>query len=527
MRRAHATLAIGALVGLAAGAQAQRKLLGEVVDDAKRPLAGARVSFHPTPLPALTGLAACRHALPVVPAVTTHTGADGRFSLAVAVPADTQGLRGALVVVRGSVGAVLIEPRLPATIVGQELTEVRLARRADVDVQVVSPDGAAFAIGSCVDTESVRLPGGTYRLLVRNGRRIEEHRLELAGGETVRLPAQPGTRIVQLDPHLRATLRFPDWPHVVLAASGDLELPADGRPVRLLVQEHHGACDSFREVWVGADDERTAVHAAGLQEASLAITTENAEPLAGVRLLCVRETADERLELVSLGVADESGRAGYVAADGTVLVALHDGFAPASIRASERVDALALPRGHELAVQVLDAAGPPPTGVTVELDWPDAPLLRRSYRSDGVGRVHCPNLPAGRMRVCIRDEHFVPEQHVVVVSADHGRLSIEADRGHTLRGTVVLPGAGPAAGAIVTAADPFGELRPAPRTAVTAADGTFSITGLPESQVLRVSARWLAGESSYITPRVVVEVDESVLRLQLQSEDPALPGTMR
>ena len=59
---------------------------------------------------------------------------------------------------------------------------------------------------------------------------------------------------------------------------------------------------------------------------------------------------------------------------------------------------------------------------------------------------------------------------------------------------------------------------------ITAADGTFLIQGLSDTEALRISARLVQGGTSYISKSAIVTPGATTWVLRLQTEDPRLPG---
>ncbi len=91
-------------------------------------------------------------------------------------------------------------------------------------------------------------------------------------------------------------------------------------------------------------------------------------------------------------------------------------------------------------------------------------------------------------------------------------------------GQVLLPDDRPAAHAVVTLRDTTGRLQMRQRT-VTADDaGRFVFPGLPEHQLLRLSATLRQSARDLISQQLWVQPGETEWILGLEAEDPALPG---
>ena len=183
-----------------------QEVLGRVRTESGRGVAAARVVFVPDPAHGLSWLAAIDGP---GDAVSTTTQRDGRFRLAVSAPSgallvETDDGLGALVERVAAGAPIAVEARPVGEIARDD------DKPLDALVRWLARSGNAVPLGRRTGA-AIRLPAGRHAVLVRDGERLVEVRIDVASGSRHRL-ALPARRETAIAADAGVTWRLARWP---------------------------------------------------------------------------------------------------------------------------------------------------------------------------------------------------------------------------------------------------------------------------------------------------------------------------
>jgi len=469
-RRSWALLAAAAL---ASGARAvpqadhvpEPALLGFVQRADGSPLSDATV----TAWPAARGhdVVGLRGLLPAPPPVEGTTDARGSFHLAAGEPAWLE-------VTGDGLGALCcwVQPGDPVRLVATPLGAVVLPPGAlGAHVRTEAGDALGWRAGG-----EVRLPAGTFRLLVRFADGLDEHRVLL--GPSARVALFRSTRApfaVRFEPRLASQAIVDGWSGVPLRpdAEGRVEVWAPAPPARahrltFAVAGPEGAVALHASV-VGAGETEVSLLATRWRQLDGPLPDHGLVATLAGSPLAPRCVALTPLRGGTTMVPDAEDLQHVVLAAGTAITALPS------------VDqALELPAARDLTVSVVDTAGPV-ADAEVELRGVPPHVTRRAV-TDRRGRVRFAAVPRARCTLLLDAAEVVAgPTDVSLAQLDEGRVSVQATPGAALAGRVTLGGAPPPASQVIdlTLRDPTGVLATTTRRAAVRSDGSFRFGGLP------------------------------------------------
>lgn len=455
--------------------------------------------------------------LPAPPPATTTTDAAGSFRLPLVTDA-------CLLVQHGDgLGALLARctQGAPVRLLATPLGEVTLPPTA-LGAFVRVENGAA--LGWREGTE-LRLPAGSYRLLVRFSDGFDEHRVRLASSArvalfrssrpplTVRVQAEASFDLI-VDDWLQTPLQPDSLGQILVWAPC-----APDRAHRLTLREQGpgGALALHRSVCAEPTTVLTLPHtrwrprALGSLVAGLVATLEGGNT--DVRCLAlapIRADADGR-GTAHLPIAADDTRDVVLAAGAAIASLADDGTPPA----------------RSLTVQVTDARGPV-ADAAIELTGTPPHVTRRST-TDARGLAIFAALPRAPCLLRLQAaEHIADPAAIDVRRLDAGSVAVRAEVGAQLVGRVTL-GSSPlpaGLGVDLTLRDPTGLLAMPTRAGTVAADGRFRFGGLEPGGRFTLFASAQVRGITYSAKLHGVLADSEV-ELDLQSEDVPAPAVRR
>ena len=515
-----------ALATAAAPATGQPPVAGLVLRASPgAPLGGAKVVFHPDHPPAPRWAEEWRR--PALPAVQTQTDTTGRFSLrgghgpGFLVVSHPRGF-GAL--------AARAAPGAPQRIQAQPLVPVELDGAASVNVMATPAGERPCKLGR-FDADGLRLPAGSYRLLLHSEHGLTEARCELRLGQPHRVSAPPlGVRRVVLPPRFAGEVTLAGWPSVVLTPHDDaLALTAAPGPRRLRIHWHTESGTALTSLWLPAGNGTTHATLPALTWRTAVVeSAANDSSVGGARVDAVRRGA-RGAELASTSTTDARGVAHFVVGTDTYLVVHRPGWAhevrevPAS--PSETATTIALGQGFAVAIAVHTPGRREIAGVTVELRHSNHPSWSLLGRTGPRGRVRFTDVPAGIAIVRVRDAALLAsERQIAVAEAATGHVwSLTAAPGARLVGRVVYRDGRAASRVAVTLRDTTGLLGDTPRATHTDAEGRFRFAGLLEDELYTLSSSIERHGRTWSAQRRGVQPGDTEWQLELGSEDPIPP----
>jgi hypothetical protein len=183
---------------------------------------------------------------------------------------------------------------------------------------------------------------------------------------------------------------------------------------------------------------------------------------------------------------------------------------------------LVLRRGAQLVVEARSADGLPVADLAVDYVPAAGEAAAVATRTDALGRAAFGRvLAGGTLRVS--DARFA-NQSIELDEVPREPVALVVSSGVTCRGNARFAGDGVAdATIVVTLRDPGGQLRPAERSVVASADGSFAFAGLPEHGAFVVFATAQRRGVTWSVRQDVRAGDD--VALELRHEDPSLgPG---
>lgn len=502
----------------AAVAPAQPPVQGLVLTPEARPLAGAEISFHPAPTSALPWLASIE-----APRSAVRTRSDERGHYRISPVAST----GCVMALHSTgLGAIVAgaAPGNPDRIAMKPLSEISIAGEAgsfSAHVAFVLPDGETQYLGQW-DCEKLRLPQGTYRLLVLRGDRRRQYTCRVTEGRTVELPALLPTRTLRVK-DFDGEVSLAGWPGLALPRTrAGVPVNPGAQVLRFVLR--HGADRTFTEVWVKNGTEQCDLPPPP-DWADVRVIDRAGQPISGARVYTVSATAG-RPVAVAMSVSNRDGRARRArCAAATRVVIEARGFGLMLIDDAELSGQsdIQLARGHEArALVLLDARDANDArGLSFELRYDSNPWCVFVSRTDARGQARFLDLPPGDATLWLNSDRHLPSTRGVSISEETSTWRVRADPGAGISGRVELGGA-PAPGALIRLRDTTRQLA---RTRITVADGLgqFSFLGLPSEALLTLSAEIQRAGSTWSAQLRAVQPDGDDAVLELRLEDPPLP----
>ncbi|MBI5853145.1 MAG: carboxypeptidase regulatory-like domain-containing protein [Planctomycetes bacterium] len=502
-----------------------QEVLGRVRTESGRGVAAARVVFLPDPPHGLSWLGSIDGP---GEAVATTTQRDGRFRLAVAVPSgavlvETDDGLGALVERVAAGAPIAVEARPVGEIARDD------GKALDADVRWLARSGNAVPLGRRAGA-AIRLPAGRHALLVRDGERLVEARIDVASGSRHRLalPARSGQAIAA---DQGVTWRLARWPE-----AGDLDggsrsvvLLAPDRVLRLR-REAEGTC--IASSWTATDAVPPAFPDGSWHPVRV-VAARGGGPVPGARVLTVVANAGEVLVLAE-------ARSG---ADGAAAVMASTApdpwrrivvIAPSGAVVGLGLD-LVVARGEPIAIdadairriRLVDEDGAAVAGARVVLADGAMPFLTRSFGADARGIVTLLALPRREVELRVDSGRHVPRGITLVPRDEDGDLAeFVLARGAPVDVLVVRARGGAASDVDVELRDPSGALGLEPRVAVTDAAGRCRFEGLPFA-AYTLFASQAPGGVTWSGRRTGVQPGAEEWTIELRSEDPPPPDRSR
>ncbi|MEO6593481.1 MAG: carboxypeptidase-like regulatory domain-containing protein, partial [Planctomycetota bacterium] len=371
----------------------------------------------------------------------------------------------------------------------------------------------------------VRLPAGSYEVWTNSQDGWTWQRLELASGARTLLQFQgPAQRVRRRD---QAHVHPDRWCGIDLFLGDRDECVLLGAALATPLVAHvpRTGCVAIGVV-PGPPSREPVLWPPVMEAPSLARLHVDAEgdAAAGALMYSLRRTDSDGWRLLGSGQAGQDGS--FVlprpeSGDDWLLVvsAKHPPRALpwTQVRDEHRIT---LQRGLPLVVNATTRSGEPAVDLRLEYVPDGAEVATLATHTDGRGSAHLPLLVApGELRVS--DERFL-NQEIAVEAVPHDGVRLVVEAGERLRGRALLPDGSVAAGVLVTVRDPRGLLRPASRATTTAADGSFTFSGLPEAMDLVLFATTRRDAHTWSGRMASVRAGGEGVELTLRDEDPQL-----
>ena len=538
MIRRNSLLTIAALCGIVPAqinpdTRPAYRILGIARSDGGRALGAAKVEFYPATPHHLAIFQDWKATLtPAKQAVRTQTQGNGRFQLSV------PSAEGALLLTYPTtetplLGSLRLGPQPTANLDCRPLAHLDLQVPSDIWIVAIAADGQEYQLGKRSKVSQLRLPAGEYRFLRHQGLSIQQVRLRLRAGSKSTIPiTQAQTKIeipgsthsgvsrgaLGIASHpkgIRITLR--DWPAFRLPSSpGQTFLPIDPIPMRLLIHQPIPRGELLTELW--AENPKLEVPASGIETRSLRILKQGGQALYDATVVTAQETTSG-WSLRSISSSDEMGQAILPKSlqSGWLFVS-HPGYATLAQPLVASLAKLTLTRATNLDLRILDPRGNPVAGALFEIS-PSNPLLRTRHRTDHLGKARVGNQRPGKAAIHLLDPRFLRSTHPLALRAEtNNTVTLRTKPGATLQGKVLLPNGKPAPGATIRVQDQT------TRLTLTDAAGRFQLKGLDLAATVRISANLTWQGKAYISVKSAVTPGATTWILQLQTEDPELPG---
>lgn len=529
---AFATALLAAGFGAGLAAQSPREpttweILGRVRSESGRPIEGARVSFLSDPIHGLSWLAAID---PPPAAIEGRSDGDGRFNLR--TPSPTGAL---LVEHTDGLGAVVerVAAQAPVPVVIRPLAELRRADGAPLRawLRALPRNGVGVPIGRR-EGQALRLPAGRWLLLVEDGDRRVELRVELLSGrsQTLTVPRRDPEVADAPSPGIGMTAHAARW-----LEAGDLlaagSMPAMAAPVAWIGRVRQAEGTHLFRAW--SNQPRLPAVTSLPAWRALTVTDADGAPLAGARVLGVIEPAGGA-SVVSESASDARGVAAVALPDDrttpTWIVVIRASSAPRALLwtepGREPPPTIALTAGASRRVRVQDGDGRGIADARVELRAPGPAFMDRVFRTDAQGFAVLTDVPAGVLRLRVDSGRHVPCATEVPAAAITAPIPLIAlDDGVAIHGRVILGPDAPAADVDIELRDPSGNSAMRPRFAVTDREGRFRFEGLADGTYTLFATAAPDG-ITWSGQRIGAQPGDDEWTLLLTSEDPQ-PGTRR
>ncbi|GAB4141176.1 MAG: hypothetical protein Fur0037_07920 [Planctomycetota bacterium] len=482
-------VAVALLAPLAAQQPEPMRIL--LLDEGRQPVRSARVLFLPDPVPDLPAIGGLLPRPEPRPALPTGSG----FSI------PSAGGAGALLAMTDAgLGALAVgcRPGEPQVLYLRPMGEVGIPGRSEI-VSLwptwIGPDGDRLRLPPATG-QSARLPEGDYEIWARMDRDWIWTRALVRSGRRIDLPLPPRTR------------KLP------LAAENDVH-PLNRLDIDLFV----GGGDSC---WLrGNASLAPMARGAGtgwtLSSSPGSLVEIETDVDRAMAFLLERSSSSWR----PIAMAEIRGGRGSIAGpppqrDAWVLLTAR-ARAPLGVRWTGEPLRARLDPALPLEVVCESARGT--DGVVLEHEPVDSPVARQRARTDARGLATF--WTDGREgTVLVSDSRFRNAE--IPVRRGQSRVRVRLEQGCRIEGKV-LRGGEPSGGTPVTLRDPLGRLRPAVRTVLAGADGTFVFEGLsPECDFVLFASERRDGKnwSRLLAP---VRADGRTAVLELRCEDPELP----
>lgn len=470
-----------------ATAQSQPAVVGLVTDAGGKLLEGAAVLFQPDAEPDIPALADVTPPRAWLEAVTDRRGV---FRIAsdrpgVLVATTDAGLGGmALRAWPGRAAALRLSPM--AEVSSAEGGEIELYASARLESNV----GTERRLLPILRGESVRLPEGDYEIWWLSRRDASWQSVSLRSGQRTQLRRPSASAPV---PELGPPLSPPGFPHLDLRVAN--ALLGDAAGATLLPGPGAADAESFSLRLVDAPEgARCALLLGG---DGFRVHT-NAQPVDGAARLPILPRAGN-----DWIVAHAPGRAA---------------------QAMPLVDARKLGEARfsgdrTVVCEVVGPDGSPAADAVVTFR-PESygPITARAF-CDELGKARLGPI-AGAGMVCVEGERHLPFQ-ASLAKGDAAPIAIRLEEGLRATGVARFADGSPATAIVVTLRDRTGRMRPATRTCLSAADGSFSFAGLDDSM------RWIAfattmRDGKTFSARCDARGGGDPIVLVLEDEDPKL-----
>jgi len=534
MRRSTPALAICLLATPAVAAMAPQGRQGEVVvmvrDGQRRPVADASGVLVTPPHPDL-------------PAVRGWLGIDpasGGGEFLVARPSRQTGMlswrfqqqarAGAALISSPSLGA-LVARLLPGSAQRVTLQPTGLIRTPDdapcTLYATATVDGHRIVLPA-MQSAMFPLPAGRYEAWVVVGDRVHWQRLDFAPGEDVTLSHDGPTRTLQRAAN--ATVTPASRPDLILlgpererctlcgdaiAAPLNAHVPDSGlvvanRPV-------HDPGQQSPIAWPPAD----AIAATNTLQIEVTFPADT-DTTSG-RGFVLRRSANRDWQVLGCNPIANGVLRLPEARDGDDwLLFTADGLAPLALPLAQWQPQrpITLSAGQPLEVQCHQTGGDPAIDVRLEYVPEHADAATIAVHTDRRGRADFGRvLLPGQIRA---SDAAYANTELAVTADDDGPRRLTLEAGLVLSGRVQLPDGAPAGGATVTLRDPRGQLRPATRTTISDADGSFAFPALPAARSFVLFARQRREQRTWSSSLLRAVAGEAVVEVTIRDEDPQL-----
>lgn len=518
-----------AIAGPAIGSQAQ-EVLGLVRSESGRAVAGATVRFLPDPASDL----AYAGWLDSPPEPTTSsTDANGRFRFG-----TMQGGGCLFIEHPDGLGAVIprVWPGNAVPVVARELGSVWLDDATAVDADGGSNRGSdapasmsirllrglepSVWLGVRVANE-VRLPAGSYLVLIEVDRAIVERRVEVhAGRRTIIAPPSPDARIRRIPDGAEARLKR--WPELRLG-DAHRELPSLAGPD--VLRWTYRAAETrriFAETWVSNDAPVMPPAAPDGRWTQLRIEDREGTAIADATVMTVEDRPGGP---VVVAVADGDGAAWWspvTPLERTFVVVRANGFASAAVPSVSCPPVIQLAVATRFALRIEGPHGEPVGDAEVHVRIGASGLLDHTIHADGRGVVTLSHEPATPIAIDVRSNEYLPLT-TELVPVNGALTTVQLESGATIHGFARISDAEVGSQVEIELRDPSGQLGVAPRTVVAGDDGSFEFRGLPDG-TYTLFAQTRRGGRTWSAKLRGVQPSPDELRIDLRDEDPAPPG---
>lgn len=502
-----------------------QEILGRVRTESGRGVAAARVVFVPDPRHGLSWLAAIDGP---GEALSTTTLRDGRFRLAVSAPSgallvETDDGLGALVERVATGAPIAVEARPVGEIARDD------GKALDVLVRWLARSGSPVPLGRRTGA-AIRLPAGRHALLVRDGERLVEARIDVASGSRHRL-ALSARREQAIAAGAGVSWRLARWPE-----AGDFDgggpsvvLLAPDRVLRLR-REAEGT--RIATSWTATDAVPPAFPD-GSWRLVRVVAARSGEPLPGARVLTVVVSAGG-IDVLAEARTDANGaaaaRAGAAPDPWRRIVVIAPSGAVAGLGLDpvvEQGDPIVIDDDAVRRIRLVDEDGTAVADARVVLADDAMPFLTRSFRADARGIVTLVALPRREVELHVDSGRHVPRGITLAPrEGDQDLAEFVLARGLAVEVRVVRTSGEAAADVDVELRDPGGALGIEPRVAVTDAAGRCRFEGLPFAAYTLFATHAPDGVT-WSGRRAGVQPGAEEWTIELRSEDPPPPDRSR
>lgn len=364
--------------------------------------------------------------------------------------------------------------------------------------------------------ETAEIPPGRYVVSVRADKRMAEYRIVLRPGEELTLPAptEPGVLVDLEGLHYVARGGWAPGtnprcarPEAIDTLTAWVE-PSPG----LLVRRDGQVSPSGRVVFTPP--------AAG--ESAVVVLDPDGQPIPDARIVVV-ETLGPTPRATARTRTGADGSCRVPARPGDRILVLHDGHAPAAVRAGPDSDVpteIRLVPAREVELRVLDESGglPPKVSATLEVE---GFALRRQFQPDDKGRIRLTDVPVeGEIRATFRIADGMPRP--IALPAGEPLVELVWEPGRELEGLARFDD-GPAATSLtVELRDTTGRIGEETIFVTTDAEGRFRFPDVPPG-IFLVAARTERDGHTW-SGQTRVKANGDIWPLVLRDEDPRSPG---